>query len=231
MKVARFGAVFDLNGVIIKDGRLHDAAWLDVANRNRRIKWTIDDLHLIAGRSTLAVANILCPEAKDKLAVVAEKNRLYEVSLRRELLSDPDSLKIPGVCELISQLAEESVSLALNTSSPSSEAETILKSFGIMQHFSLVLTGEVAPNPKPHPEGYILAAQGMDLFPQQCVGFEDSLPGLRSLNSAGYGVIVAVGSILTEAQVRASGLRIDRYIPDFSAFTLNEISGLVTSRA
>jgi beta-phosphoglucomutase-like phosphatase (HAD superfamily) len=229
MKVARFGAVFDLNGVIINDGRLHDAAWLDVANRNRRIKWTIDDLHRIAGHSTLAVAHILCPEAKDKLAVVAEKNRLYEISLRRELLRDPDNLKISGVCELIGQMADESISLALNTSSPSNEVELILNAFGLLPHFSLVLTGEVVPKPKPHPEGYKMAAKRFVLPPRRCVGFEDSLPGLKSLNSAGYGVIVAVGSIMSESQVRASGLRIDRYIPDFSAFTLNEISGLFLS--
>ncbi len=226
MKVARFGAVFDLDGVVARTGRLHDAAWLQVVNKGRAVKWEVADLHRLAGNSTKLLAQRLCPEATSEaavMAIVAEKDRVYETLLRRQLLTDPNDLKVPGACELIGQLAEESVSLALNTSSPSSEAELILSAFGVQHQFSLILTGEVVANPKPHREGYLLAAQGLGLPPERCAGFEDSLPGLTSLNAAGYGMIVAVGSILSEAQVKASGLRIDRYIPDFSALTLKEI--------
>ena len=157
--------------------------------------------------------------------IVDEKTRRYEALLREALLK-PEEVKIPGACELVGQLFDGSVSLALNTSSSANEAELILGTFGILRHFSAVLTAEDILNHKPHPEGYLLAASGLGLSPSQCVGFEDSLPGLRSLNSAGYGVIVAVGSILSEEQVRAECPWIARYIPDFSAFTLNELSGL-----
>lgn len=235
MKVARydqavqFGVVFDMDGVLARTGRFHDAAWLQVANRNKAT-WKLADLHRVASRtsSTVALAQALFPEAAEVDEIVAEKNRLYETFLREALLK-PELVKFPGACELVVQLADQSVSLALNTSSPASEAEMILEAFGILKHFSLVLTGEDVQNHKPHPEGYSMAAQGLDLFPWQCVGFEDSLPGLHSLNSAGYGAIVAVGSILTEEQVRAECPWISRYIPDFSKFALNELSGLFLS--
>jgi sugar-phosphatase len=230
-EVVKFGAAFDMDGVLANTGLLQDKAWLQVANRNKAGRWTIADLHRIASRtsSTVALAQALFPEAAETDEIVAEKNRLYEASLRQTLLVAPDSLKIPGACELVGQLAEESVSLALNTSSPANQTELILETFGILRYFSLVLTAEDVQNHKPDPEGYLLVAKKWDLSPRHCVGFEDSLPGLTSLNSAGYGVIVAVGSTLSKAKVRASGLRIDRYIPNFSAFTLNELSGLFLS--
>ena len=233
MNIARFGAVFDLDGVIVRSDRLHQEAWVrTVANRHGTPGRTIDFLRQISGQSTTAAARGLFPElaASDAgiKSIVDEKNRIYDALLRQELLTAPEKLKVPGVCELIRQLADQSVSLALNTSSPASEAETVLSAFGIQHHFSLILTGEVVTDPKPHPEGYLQAAESLGLLPGQCAGFEDSLPGLTSLNSAGYGLIVAVGSILSEEQVRASGLRVDRYIPDFSAFTLKELSCLIT---
>lgn len=235
MKVARYGAVFDLDGVIIRSGPLHDAAWnRTVSNRRGSPGPTVDFLRQIASRSisTAAIARSLFPEvAADQTEIdkiCAEKNRLYDELLRRELKVAPEKLMVPGVKDLVGQLADQSVSLALNTSSPASEAERILNAFGMLGYFSLVLTAENIINHKPHPEGYLLAAERLGLAPRQCVGFEDSLPGLQSLNSAGYRVVVAVGSILTEAQVRASCPWIARYIPDFTNFTPREASRLLT---
>ena len=234
MSIARFGAVFDLNGVIINDGRLHDAAWLQVVNKGRAVKWTVADLHRIAGHSTKSLVKSLCPEATSEaatLAIATEKDRVYEALLRHQLLVGPEELKIPGSCELIGELHAESNSLALNTSSPANQVEMILGAFGLLPCFSVVLTQEDVQNPKPHPEGYLLAAQGLGLDPQECAGFEDSLPGLNSLDLAKYRVIVAVGSLWPEEHIRASGLRIDRYIADFSGFTRNELSRLVAFHA
>ncbi len=228
-RMISFGAVFDMNGVIIRDGRLHDAAWLDVAKRNGAAHLTVADLHRLAGRSTRDFIQRLFPGIKGETAIQAittEKDRQYDLRLRHELAIAPEQLKVPGVCELIGQMADESVSLALNTSASADEAKLILESFGIFRHFSVILTHEEVKNTKPHPEGYLLAAQSLGLLPAQCAGFEDSLPGLESLNSAGFGVIVAVGSLWREQDVIAAGHRYDRYIPDFSKFTLNQLSGL-----
>jgi beta-phosphoglucomutase len=222
-QVVKFGAVFDLDGVLARTGFLQDTAWLHASN------WGAADLRRLAARvsSSAALARGLFPNAEAG-QVIAEKNRIYDELLRRQLLEDPGSLKVAGACEFVGQLFDESVSLALNTSSPAKQAKLILETFGILGHFSIVLTAEDILNHKPDPEGYLLAAERLKLHPRLCVGFEDSIPGLQSLHLAGYGVVVAVGSILSEAQVRAKCPWIARYIPDFTNFTPREASRLLT---
>ena len=42
---------------------------------------------------------------------------------------------------------------------------------------------------KPHPEGYLLSAQKLNVAPQQCLVIEDSLEGIKAAKAAGMKVI------------------------------------------
>jgi HAD superfamily hydrolase (TIGR01509 family) len=233
-QAVRFGAVFDMNGVIINDGPLHDRAWLEVGKRHGvPPAATVSYLEQVAGQSTAALARGLFPELTRNDAAIreigAEKKRIYWELLSLGLKNNLQELIIPGVREFTRRLNDESISLALNTSSPAIEVEEILSAFGIIDHFGIILTEEDVVNHKPHPEGYQLAARQLGIDPKYCVGFEDSIPGLISLRAAGYGAKVAVGTILTESQILGQCPWTKMmYISNFNGLTLNQISSLLT---
>ena len=61
-----------------------------------------------------------------------------------------------------------------------------------MEHFSLVLAGDVVPAKKPAPDIYLLAAQRLDVEPAKCVAIEDSNNGLIAAVAAGMRCVVTV---------------------------------------
>jgi len=62
---------------------------------------------------------------------------------------------------------------------------------------------------KPHPDGYLRAAELLGVLPQACVVFEDAEPGVRSALDAGARVVV-VGNLVSsyaDGLERVSDLR------------------------
>ena len=58
------------------------------------------------------------------------------------------------------------------------EALHVLRSLGIEDSLDEVLTREDVQNPKPDPEIYFLAAQKLEVQPQDCLVLEDSPNGV-----------------------------------------------------
>ena len=54
----------------------------------------------------------------------------------------------------------------------------------LSSYFDTVLTSEDFTRSKPDPEGYLKGAERLGFDPSECVGFEDSVNGLKSLNAA-----------------------------------------------
>jgi sugar-phosphatase len=67
---------------------------------------------------------------------------------------------------------------------------------------------------KPHPDGYLRAAQRLGVPAPECVVFEDAEPGLRAALAAGARVVVVGGLVsdLTEGLER---------VPDLTGVTLS----------
>ena len=83
------------------------------------------------------------------------------------------------------------------------EALHVLKSLGIEELLDEVLTREDVQNPKPDPEIYLLAAQKLDVQPQDCLVLEDSPSGVRAGVAAGMNVI-ALATPFTTAGLHTS---------------------------
>jgi beta-phosphoglucomutase-like phosphatase (HAD superfamily) len=56
---------------------------------------------------------------------------------------------------------------------------------GILHYFKEAAFGDEVPKGKPEPDIFLLAARRLHKAPADCVGFEDSPAGLRSLAAAG----------------------------------------------
>ena len=77
----------------------------------------------------------------------------------------------------------------LATMSYREEALHVLRALEIEPALDVVLTREDVQQPKPDPEIYLLAAQKLDVPPEECLVIEDSTNGVRAGVTAGMNVI------------------------------------------
>jgi HAD superfamily hydrolase (TIGR01509 family) len=102
---------------------------------------------------------------------------------------------LPGARELVVELHDRGVPVALCTASYKRWVDAILPSAGLDGLFDVLSTCEMVTKTKPQPEPYLLAAEKLGIAPELCVAIEDSTNGLNSALRAGMHVI----------QLRATG--------------------------
>jgi beta-phosphoglucomutase-like phosphatase (HAD superfamily) len=83
--------------------------------------------------------------------------------------------------------------------------ETVLARTGLVRFFGgRLYCADAVPNPKPAPDVYLAAAQGLGLPPSACLVVEDSVAGVTAASAAGMTVLGFVGG------AHASGAQIDK---------------------
>ena len=92
---------------------------------------------------------------------------------------------------------------ALATNSYREEALKVLEALDLRQSLDLVLTREDVERPKPDPEIYRLAAEKLEVPPEECLVLEDSPNGVRAGIAAGMNVI-AVATPFTVAGLHSN---------------------------
>lgn len=216
------GIIFDMDGVIINTCRLHEMAWKEAA-RIYKLLWKneIDFKRDVFGTVSSDSARILFdPFLKDYdiSQMCKKKDEIYQ-SLLDQNVKD---IVVSGFKPFFESIVEKGIPVALATSSPSNEANLVLRNLGIYEYFDAVIDVSKVQNPKPDPEVYLKACHALGLSPEQCIGFEDSITGIRALDSADVKCIV-VGSTLEYERLIHSGVRYELYIPDFTHITLDKL--------
>jgi HAD superfamily hydrolase (TIGR01509 family) len=90
-----------------------------------------------------------------------------------------------GAANVLQQLKEDGLKMALATSTVSTLIFPFLKRHGIDVYFDAIITGEMVKNGKPNPDIYLLAAERIGVKPENCLVVEDALAGLQAGNAAG----------------------------------------------
>ena len=179
------GCIFDFDGTIIISEHVHMKAWEDLA-QELRLELPPDFLEQSVGMSDLQLVKIL---AKFWNYSVPEREILERKRGFYMLRCPKEASVVPGVISVIDWLSSKSIPLAIATSSSRSEVEPVLRRLGIMDNFRGICTVEDITHPKPDAEIYICAARRLDLRPDDCLAFEDSLAGVTSARAAGCGLV------------------------------------------
>ena len=100
-----------------------------------------------------------------------------------ELVST-DTRPMPGALQALGLARSLGWKIGLATASDPQLIHAALSCAGMLDFFDHLQSAEGLPA-KPHPEVYFQAARMLGVRPADCVGLEDSLPGLRAVKSAG----------------------------------------------
>lgn len=188
------GVIFDLDGVLCHTDHYHYMAWKTLADQlglpfdeevNDRLRGVsrMESLEII-----LSLGNKVCSQ-EEKEQMAAEKNERYRDYLKH---MGPEALA-PGAVETLCALRDRGWKLAVGSSSKN--APLILRRTGLEGRFDTVVDGSQITHSKPDPEVFLLAAQKLDLCPEQCIVVEDAAAGIQAAKSGGfYAVGIGAGA-------------------------------------
>lgn len=119
-----------------------------------------------------------------------------------------------GVSEFIEQCRCRGISLGIATSNSRELVENIIAVHGLNDDFSCIMTGCDVKRGKPSPEIYLAVAQALQVPPEDCLVFEDIVPGIQAGKSAGMEVC-AVEDAYSLYQTEEKKTLADYYIKDY----------------
>lgn len=193
------GFIFDLDGVIVDTAKYHFLAWKKLANsigvdfsevQNEQLKGVsrVRSLEKILewGNKTLS--------DEDFTNLMSKKNEDY-----LSYINDMDASEIlPDVSRVLNFLIETQQAIALG--SASKNATPILKKVHLLEKFEAIVDGNDVSKAKPDPEVFLIGAKLLEIAPEDCIVFEDSVAGIKAANTANM-ISIGIGekSVLHEA--------------------------------
>ena len=178
--------IFDFDGVMV-DSETHwgDSLvrWVreflpsfDPAQRERFVGVGVDESY------NLLVSHFGATVSKEDFLASHDRyaHEIYDV------LAQP----IPGIRELIEQLIERRIPLAIASSGFRRDIESALRRLDLLAYFPIIACGDDVPGRlKPHPDVYLLAAKLLEYDPSECIVLEDSDTGMAAAKAAGMHVL------------------------------------------
>jgi beta-phosphoglucomutase len=176
--------LFDLDGVICNTAQFHFLAWKRLANelgfdispeQNESLKsiGKIESLARILEWGKCKKTN----EEKENLLTL--KNQWYLEAVNAMTQDDV----LPGVLALFQTLKMKTIKIGLG--SASKNARHILDILQITDYFDVIIDGNMLENSKPDPEVFLKGAALLNVPPNECIVFEDSLEGIKAGQAAG----------------------------------------------
>lgn len=183
MKKTNKGVIFDLDGVIVDTAKFHFLAWKRLANdlgfdfteqQNEQLKGISREASL---EKILNWGNMHLSDEEFKKQM-KRKNENYLSSVAE--MNENEIL--PGVQQVIDYLLENQIPIALG--SASKNARPILKKLKLLEKFDAIVDGNDVSKAKPDPEVFLIAAEKLNIKPENSFVFEDSVAGIQAANNA-----------------------------------------------
>lgn len=178
--------IFDMDGVISNTNPYHKKAWLKFAEKYNLEITDYDLKNNMYGRTNNEIFKFLFKKgllAGDIKVLSGEKEKIF-----REIYKD-NAKPLKGLINFLNELKNSGIKIGLATSAPKDNVNFILNKLNIRSFFDLVIDPSGVLKSKPDPEIYLKSAELLKVKPQECIVFEDSIPGVEAGKAAGMKVI------------------------------------------
>lgn len=213
--------LFDFNGVLVDDERVHYAAMRDVV---KKLGVTLEEEAYVskyfayddvrAFREMLADAGAPHDDATVN-ACVAEKLPMYMAAVEKDLVMFPGGFELLAACAARGPVAIVSGALRV-------EIEFALERAGA--RVTTIVAAEDVEACKPDPAGYLEALRRLEVGAREAVVIEDSVGGIHAARAAGCRV-VGVGHSFPLEQLAHADLVV-AHIRELTVDRLDLVRGL-----
>ena len=193
------GVIFDLDGVIVDTAKYHFLAWQNLA-KSIDIDFTHKQNEQLKGVSRVKSLEKILEWGNKTISeelfasLMGKKNEEYLSFI--EKMTDEEIL--PDVPKILNYLIEKQQPISLG--SASKNARPILEKVNLLSKFDAIVDGNDVSKAKPDPEVFLIAAKHLNMKPEDCIVFEDSVAGVQAANTANM-ISIGIGEkeVLHEA--------------------------------
>lgn len=139
---------------------------------------------------------------------VKELIELNKAGIISHFTNEPEIEVMPGIPDLLKQISEMNIPLAVASSSDSATIDLILTRTGLMKYFPIRVSADMVKNSKPEPDIFLLAAEKLNTDPSKCIVIEDSSNGIKAAKAAGMFCVAYKGDSPWEVDHSQADLRI-----------------------
>lgn len=217
-KKAQIAALFDMDGVIVHTNPYHKKAFkifldkYDISISDQELK---DHVY---GRTNEEIFPYIFG---DKYTEEKGKEWADEKEAMFRDLYKEDVEPVSGLLDFLDELQRRKIKAAVGTSAPVENLDFIMDSLDLRHYFDAFLHSANVSKGKPDPEIYLKAAEQLNVDPNSCVVFEDSVAGVKAGLNAKMKV-VAVATTHTPEEFEGAHLVIE----DFEGLTMERLFSL-----
>ena len=195
--------MFDLDGVVFDTEPQYTIFWGSQFKKYYPQELGLE--HKVKGMTLVQIYDMYFNDQPQKQADITRELNEFEVNMNFEYVA--------GFEQFITKLRSIGVKTAVVTSSNREKMENVYaKHPEFKTYFDEVLTSEDFAKSKPDPDCYLKAAQKFGANVDECVGFEDSFNGLKSLQGANMTIVGLATTNSAEAIAEYAHKVINNYV-------------------
>jgi beta-phosphoglucomutase family hydrolase len=184
---ATFATIFDMDGTLIDNTPFHFISWQALFRKYNKGELSRHTYYTeISGVPIMETLKRIFGKGNGKAylkGLLREKEEFY----RNEYA--PHLVAIKGLENFLTELKNNGVKMAMATSATVEDIDFILDKVPIRDDFDEIVNSSMVTKPKPNPQIFLKAAELLNVPPERCVVFEDSLAGIKAANAAGMKVV------------------------------------------
>jgi len=214
--------IFDMDGVIIDSHPAHRDAWRMFL---RTVGKAVSDAELdfiLDGRKREEILRHFLGELSE-VEVRQYGERKDEIFKQQSL----QTRLIPGVIDLLAELQNAGIAMAIATSASESRARHTLDQLQLAERFDVVVTGDDVARSKPDPSIYGLTCRRLNVAPGSSVAIEDAVSGIQAARAAGL-TCIGVAVHQSRDQLRKAGAA--HVVENLLDLSLAKLQGLLPRR-
>jgi len=207
--------IFDMDGVLLDSEPLHYEA-VRQALAEQGVDFPFDDYARYLGTTLTSTWDELCERYPITMTLEQFEARYNADVLKHYQAGAP---LISGARELVEQLREAAVPIAVASSSHRMWVNAALEGAGLSHYFDQTTAGDEVSMGKPSPEIYLKAAEKLGVDPARCIAIEDAPAGVESANAAGMKVVLVRSELTQDLNLTS-----DWQVNDLTEFKLTWLS-------
>ncbi|MBO5052653.1 MAG: HAD family phosphatase [Muribaculaceae bacterium] len=202
MSTSQYGALFDLDGVLIDSEGIYTDFWSEVsadypdsckiAGCNTPHEFAL----IIKGNTLQNILGTYFPETTDRAKII-QRLKHHELTMNYRVFD--------GTYELLEKLKQAGIPIAIVTSSNKIKMNHMSEQLPrLVSYATAIITGDDVTASKPDPQGYLKGAMAINRDPRLCWVFEDSLAGIEAGQRAGCRVIGVASTLNRQTIIDAN---------------------------
>eukprot|EP00741_Cyanophora_paradoxa_P014946 tig00020830_g14420.t1 len=219
-----FGALFELEGVLVDTKELQRDAWLKLADEEQEQgnnyvfaahERQLEKMLIMRNEQFIFEVLDWTGDPREIMSLVERKEEIF-----RDLLKEKGLELIPGAKQMLDILKDNEVPCALGSLQPRKSVEAIIEATGLQSYFKALVSGADFLRLKPSPHMYLTMAKEVERAPMFCCVFDHTPVGIEAAR-AGQMKCVVVSSTHPPYALTGADVIVDR---------LDELSVLLFKR-